>query len=190
VVKDYTQTVMLPGHTPLPALQNRLQPLLDRARSDLHTEGLPDRDISLHPSLDVRYRGQSFDLNVPFSPNWQQAFETRHRQTYGYHLPEGETEIVNLRVRAVGRLPTPRIPPAPIGDRDPAPARLGRRAVWLGHHPEQVPFYDGERLTPGNHIPGPALILLPDTTILLGPHDHARLDAYYNLLIDVGRGGE
>ena len=185
VVKDYSQTVMLPGNTPISNLQFQFSNLLTRARANLLAESISEDLIALYPQLDVRFRGQSYELTIPFTETWQDTFDETYRATYGYAPMDGELEIVNLRVHAVGRVPSPEIKPAPRGGSDPAPALLGTRAVYLDPAPRQIPVYDGERLTPGNQIPGPALVIRPDTTILLSPSDLAEVDSYHNLLIQI-----
>ena len=186
VVKDYVQTVMLPGDTPLPALETQLQPLRGQAQADVIAEGVAPEAISLQPLLDMRYQGQSYELTIPFGLNFQAAFHAAHRQTYGYDQPERPAEIVNLRLRATGQLPQPQLQPAVRQDSDPASARLTERPVVLADGPAQLPLYQGHRLQPGHHIDGPAIIVHPDTTIFIGPTDQLTMDPYRNLVIEVG----
>ena len=99
VVKDYVQTVMLPGETSFAELSALLAPLQAQGRDEVLAEGVAEADISLQPILDMRYRGQSYELMVPFSPDFRADFHALHAQTYSYsetHLP---LEIVNLRLR-------------------------------------------------------------------------------------------
>jgi N-methylhydantoinase A/oxoprolinase/acetone carboxylase beta subunit len=58
--------------------------------------------------------------------------------------------------------------------------------VVVGQGIQSVPHYWGNRLRPGHHVPGPAILVLDDTTVYLGPDDQATIDAYLNILIDVG----
>jgi N-methylhydantoinase A/oxoprolinase/acetone carboxylase beta subunit len=51
---------------------------------------------------------------------------------------------------------------------------------------QPVPHYWGNRLCPGHEISGPAILVLDDTTVYLGPTDHALIDTYSNILIEVG----
>ena len=55
---------------------------------------------------------------------------------------------------------------------------------------QRVPHYWGDRLRPGHEISGPAILVLDDTTVYIGPADHARIDAYLNILIQVGASNE
>ena len=185
IVKDYTRTVMLPGTTALSALEAAAQPLIQQGRADLLAEGVAENVLGVASSLDVRYQGQSFELTVPLTENWRAAFETEHERQYGYADPAMAVEIVNVRARAVGRVPSPQILPAPLEDENPASAWLADRPVTLVRDTRPIPHYLGERLRPGNRITGPALVLRSDTTILLDENATAIVDAFGQLIIDV-----
>lgn len=187
VVKDYSLTVMLPGETPLSELQSRLEPLAQRGREELLAEGVLPADIRLEQLIDVRYAGQSFELSVPFGPDYPAQFHQRHAQVYGYARPNAPLELVNLRVRAVGHVPAPQLSPQAIGDPDPAPALLEYRPVIFSAGTQRVPFYRFEALQPGNRLRGPAAIVRTDTTIFLEPGDTAEVDPYLNLRIAVSQ---
>ena len=187
VVKDYTQTVMLPGDTPPADLAARLRPIMARAAADLSAEGVDEKDVLIEPSLDLRYAGQSFELAVPFGPQTLDRFHQQHEHAYGCADPAAPVEVVNVRVRAVGRVPRPSLRRQPESAADPHAALIDRRPLFLAGGPATVPFYRGEALAPGNHIAGPAVVVRSDTTILLGPADRAVVDPYLNLVIEVGR---
>jgi N-methylhydantoinase A len=187
VVKDYVQTVMLPGDTPHPVLARHLEPLLQRGTQELLREGIGPEGITAEPLLDLRYQGQSYDLTVPFDQNVVGAFHQAHQRAYGYADPATPLEIVNVRVRAMGEVSPPILPMLPPGGPDPSPASLDRRPVTLAEGEVTVPFFRGEALQPGNRIIGPAVVVRSDTTILLDSQDRATVDAYQNLLIEVGR---
>jgi 5-oxoprolinase (ATP-hydrolysing) len=194
VVKDYTQTVMLPGDTPLPEITAGLAPLALRGRQEVRAEGVAETDILVEKFLDMRYAGQSFELTVPWLLDGQKVqadFHRLHQHTYGYAHPGAPLEIVNLRARATGKGQAPLLPPALVEDEDPSPALIGFRPVTLSqqqgqiHEPASLPFYSYELLRPGNIIQGPAIVVRADTTILIGPGDQARVDAYSNLIINI-----
>ena len=187
VVKDYTQTVMLPDDTPLADLLFSISRLLARARAEIAAEGFVEERIHLEPALDMRYRGQSYELTIPFSENFADNFHEIHRQTYGYLRPGARLEIVNLRVRATGVVQPPQIAAHPLGNPDPSVALIEHHPVVLASNQKIViPFYRGESLIPGNQIAGPAIIMRDDTTILIGLQDQARVDPYHNLHIRIG----
>jgi N-methylhydantoinase A len=186
VIKDYTQTIMLPGNTSLAEIGARFLPLEQRGRQEVQAEGIAAGSIRLERSLDMRCRGQSYELSVPFDENLIASFHRLHQQAYGYTRLEAPLEIVNLRLRAIGRVEPPVLQPRPSVGADSSPALLEHRPVIFPGGALRLPFYRGESLQPGNHISGPAAVVRADTTILLGSTDQADVDAYGNLLIAIG----
>ncbi|MBA4380006.1 MAG: 5-oxoprolinase, partial [Anaerolinea sp.] len=187
VIKDYTQTVMLPGDTPIAELAARLAPFAERGRLEVEEEGVTADRIRVERFLDMRYHGQSYELIVPFSEQVRATFHEIHQKTYGYARPEAPVEIVNLRLRAVGETTPPPLAPQPLNEADPTAALLDRREVVFNSGKVVTPFYRAESLRPGNLIAGPAVVVRADTTILLGPTDRAEVDAFGNLIIEVGK---
>jgi N-methylhydantoinase A len=190
VVKDYTQTVMLGDGVQAEALEAALRPLAERGTADLLAEGLAGEDVRIERLLDMRFRGQSYELSIPYTPgaDYRSAFHAAHQTAYGYDQPQAALEIVNVRVRAVGFVPPPPLEPLPYAGEDATAARLEQREVCIAVDRRQTaPFYRGEALQPGNRIQGPAVVLRSDTSIWLEPGDAAFVDGFLNLWIEVGR---
>lgn len=187
VVKDYVQTVMRPGSTPAAELEALIAPLAQRGQTEVQTEGVPAGQIALEKLLDMRYRGQSYELAVPLTPDFVAQFHAAHRQVYGHSEPAMPVEIVNLRLRAVGQLARPSLPVFAAADTT-ALEPFDRRPVVLAGGLAEVPFYRGPQLKPGHRIIGPAVVVQPDTTVFFAAGDILRVDKYQNLIIEVGRG--
>ena len=185
VVRDYSHTVMLPGETDRKTLAVHLAPLIARGRRDLEAEGIPEARIEIAASLDMRYQGQSFELSIPWSKELKPSFRRTHRRLYGYTNEDVPLEIVNVRVRATGSVSQPLFSQFLQAGPDPTPALLDHRPLLLDEVERRTPFYQGSALRPGNRIVGPAVVLRPDTTVLLGPRDRAMVDRFLNLLIKV-----
>ncbi|MBT9292117.1 hydantoinase/oxoprolinase family protein [Hyphomicrobiaceae bacterium 22] len=164
----------------------------------LAAEGLPAAARRLTRTVDMRYRGQNYELPVtlpdgPLGPATLDAlargFEALHRERYGF-LAEGETiQIVTARIEAAGLVPKARFEPRSDAGPDASAALTGRRDVWM---PEAggfvaTPVYARERLAPGNRIEGPAIIEQMDTTTVVLPGMTARVDAYETLILEDGR---
>lgn len=200
-IRDYSQTVMLPAGPEAPQL---LEPVFSRLETqgleDLQREGFEPEQIQVQRFLDMRYRGQSYELTVPWPEAGRadasyperlveqllQDFHQVHRQAYGYVRPQAPVEIVTARLRAAGPAAPPALAPAPLQGPDPSPAFIERRLVRLPGGPIEVPFYRWESLQPGNVIRGAAAVVRADTTLWTGPHDEAWVDPYENLIIRVG----
>jgi N-methylhydantoinase A len=183
---DYVHTVMLPNETSFERLESHTTAMVQQGNDDLRREGIAPELAVITRTLDVRYVGQSFDLQVPLTPQFRQAFDRVHQEAYGYCQPGAFIEIVNVRVRAIGRVTPPLIPRQPLGSADPSAAKWEERPVVVGQGIHRVPHFWGSRLRPGHHVSGPAILVLDDTTVYLGPDDQATVDAYSNIIIDVG----
>lgn len=183
VIKDYSLTVMLPGETPTTRILDVFSEIEQKGHQDMHNEGFASENINLKRTLDLRYLGQSFELNIPFSDDYLANFHRTHHDVYGYSRPEAEVELVNIRLRAIGKIEAPTITPLPLGNDRPDQAYLEEREVFLSDKPELIPLFQGEFLIHGNSVPGPAIIVRKDTTILLLKNDSLVVDRFGNLII-------
>jgi N-methylhydantoinase A len=186
VIKDSVQTVMLAGSTPIDKLEELVTPLVDQGLRELQQEGISKDRITLHKQLDIRYEGQGYELTVPLTVEFAQSFHAAHMKTYGHSAPDSPIEIANVRLRAIGSVPRPPFPRAPLGTEDPAEASLGqRRFVQVSGRASPEPFYQGDQLKPGHVLRGPAMIVYKDTTVFLPLGDRARVDEYFNLIVEI-----
>ena len=148
----------------------RLDALERRAR-----RAMPDGEIER--SADVRYCGQSYELNVAWTKNLARAFHRRHKNIYGYATPAREIEIVTLRVRA--RRKTPRLRWKTTSGSS-GPASTVRR-IWLNGAWQNVRVLSRDEVTRKPKA-GPALILDYGSTTLVPPAWSYHLD-HGNLLL-------
>jgi N-methylhydantoinase A len=186
--RDFVQTVMLSGETRSAELAGQFSALEAEGRRILEAEGVPTELVEIVRELDLRYRGQSYELTVPLSDEFRAEFDRAHHQAYGYSDTALPLEIVNLRLRASGQLDKPQLVEEALSPADPAAAFLGGRQIHLGGVEPvrgQVSTFDAAALRPGNRVTGPALVVYPDTTILLPSGDRALMDGYRNLIIEV-----
>ena len=184
---DCVKTVMLNGDTPYEELEQVIRPLMHQASTDLATQGIDLADSHVFGELDVRYQGQSFELTVPFIPDFRATFEALHEQRYGYSNELASLDIVNVRVCAVGTTNPPPVSRYPKGTIDPSSAFMVDRRLVLSSGTLRVPQYDRANLYPGMVIPGPSVIMQDDTTILLLESDRADIDEFANILVEVGQ---
>jgi N-methylhydantoinase A len=166
-VRDYAAGVL--GHD---NIESNFEALEKRARRE-------SRTASIQRSADLRYRGQSYELNVPWtSPrSAYAAFHREHARIYGYSLPEREVEVVTIRVRARVTLAKPRIVRPTM--------RKGAaefRRVWISGSWRRVPVWNREQLTKTPRS-GPVLVLDYGSTALVPPGWQFYVDRAGNLLI-------
>lgn len=192
LVKDYAQTIMQRAHTLTQAeLDRRFAPLEARARAEMILDGVGEPQ--LQRSMDMRYVGQSFEINVPAShlPPLASQFHNLHAQRYGHAHPTAPVECVTLRVRAIGPMPRPVFEPLPAGEADPSPAHVGNSDVWFeptggarGLTPYPTPLYQRDLFRAGNQLAGPALIFQLDATTVIPPGWVGVVDGWGNLLLE------
>jgi N-methylhydantoinase A len=186
LLKDYVQTVMLPGDTFLEELEQRFKPLVERGMEELCGQGVPVNRVSLFQEVDMRYVGQGYEISVPLKRDFERAFHDLHKKRYGHSSPGIPVEIVSLRLRAVGTVPKPTLQRENLGSQDPSQALLDYRPVVLVEGKiEETPFFTGEDLRPGNILTGPAVVVYQDTTVYLAEGDRAWVDEGRNLVVEV-----
>ena len=159
----------------------------------LSDSGFALSELDFERVLELRYVGQQWPLAVPASvldvARIRADFEARHARQYGHYQPDGEIEIVHLRLAGIGRLR--RVPPPAHGLTKTQPVPYAHRSLYLDAQTgfATVPVYDGNQLRPGQNLDGPALIEERNTTILIGHRDHLEVDAGDNFLISVAARG-
>ena len=185
VVKDYSRTVVwsVSDKPPLRKLEKEFAVLRRRAETAFRDEAWQGT-IHFDRSLDMRYRGQGYELNVPFSSGLIRAFHRAHQLRYGYTYEGREVELMTLRLRA--RIRTPRVAlneptrvtPAPQVEKIPV-THAGQRIKAFLH--------DRAALGVGRKYSGPAIITEYSGTTFVLPKMHFWLDRAGNLVIETTR---
>jgi N-methylhydantoinase A len=106
VIKDYSRTLLwrVAGTLPVTKLEAEFGLLEKVAKKSFAEEGWAGA-IRIQRSLDVRYGGQGYELNVPYAKTLISGFRREHKRRYGYEYADRELEFVTLRVRASLRSP-------------------------------------------------------------------------------------
>ncbi|MBP2365876.1 hydantoinase/oxoprolinase family protein [Pseudonocardia parietis] len=176
---DYVQSVSTTlGDADLDRLTRIWREMAGSGRETLHGEGIGDPSISYEPSLDMRYAGQWFEINVPVdevsitSPDRQQLAELFHAQhdvLFGYRDESQQVEVLNIRMTAVGATPRPALDTAELGAELVDDPQIGERPIWSPQQRRMVPgrVLDGHRMAPGARLSGPAVIELGTTSIVV-----------------------
>jgi N-methylhydantoinase A len=138
----------------------------------------------------MRYRGQAYNLTVPFAGRpttaaaiaaAEAAFEDQHRRLYDYTPTVTETEIVTLRLRAVARI-------AAIDWADDEPARTaadgGRRRVWSGGSWGQWRMFHRDSLAAGDAIGPETVVEQEDATVVVPAGWYGRVGAAGTIVLE------
>jgi N-methylhydantoinase A len=183
VVKDYSRTVMVKAvGLDLKAVERKFAALERQAARDLAGEGFSAGRVKLVRSVAMRYTGQSFEIDVGWSKSFDARFHAAHGERYGYSDKSRPTEIVSLRVKAVGVTEKPRLrKSASGGPRRVKPAYTAR--VYLSDRAVETPVYRREDLSAGVKLKGPAIITEYSSTTLVPADRSVEVDPWLNLLI-------
>lgn len=183
---DLVQTFRAPLETlNAEELNRRFLPLEVQVAGPLRAEGYGPEAITLARSLDLRYLGQNYELEVPWRGDpsqLRQDFQTLHRRLYAYATGEA-IECVNLRVRALVRTEEVHLPEwNGSGGGQPFSEH---RAYFPETGETALPVYRRDDLAPQQTLKGPALVEDPWATTLIYPGQRGQLDRFGNLLIEV-----
>ncbi|KIC84830.1 hydantoinase/oxoprolinase family protein, partial [Pantoea agglomerans] len=171
-------------------LASEAEALQQRACGWLAQEHGSDMPYSLQFSADMRYRGQSFEIDVPLEANWlaqadftalHDAFDRQHQQLFGHCDPQAPVQLINLRLVIASPTPKPVINPlAPATE--PVPVLKQTRA-WIDGGWHQVDLVLRSALRAGHQLSGPVIIAQDDCTTCVPPGMGVTVDSFGNLLI-------
>jgi N-methylhydantoinase A len=197
LVTDVHQTRRVTRITPLATaaaaeLERIFSAMEHSASAELVQENFARERLTTLRSAAMRYRGQSYEVDVPVATLKNDAdiallsnrFHQAHQRRYG-HMAESEAiEIVNFQVTAIGRIPKPNVigVAAPSEAEPPTPHEL-RPVYFDPQTPTLVPVFSRTALAPGTIIEGPAVIEEKTSTIVLYPNQRGRIDGYLNVEI-------
>jgi len=161
------------------------------ARAPLALAGVDAATVLVRRFVEMRYRGQGYEIEVPAPPGrpdaaWLAAliaaFEDVYRAWYR-HVPRGlPMEAVTWRLRAQSPAPSLPAPRPPAAGR---PVPKGERPIWIpaARRFETVPVWDRYALGPGWRTAGPAVIEEVESTLVVTPAFEAVVDAGLNVVL-------
>ncbi len=191
---DYVRTllVQLEGLDPA-ALEGFFSDLENKALSQMSRDGLRRPQVTVFRSAEIRLIGQGYGLEVSV-PNGhltrrdlkriEGSFRELYSNKYGY-APDDPTEVVNLRVSAVGNRPSAELPARERAGVEAEHAIKATRPVFFSGQSVETTIYDGYQLEFGNRVKGPGIIELRDSTAVVLPGQSAEMDRYGNLIVEL-----
>ena len=189
VVKDYSRSVLMnvAGKLPRTPLDQVFSALEKQAAADFHQEAWKGK-VYLHRTIDLRYRGQGYELNLPFTRNLLSDFHQEHHRRYGYANPERDVELVTLRLRATLRTKKAHVGTVAFGR--PSRANLGSIAapkapVLFDGKKFNTAIYSRDELQPGKKYSGPAIVTEYSATTVVPPNKSFHVDPAANLIVTI-----
>ena len=186
VVKDFSRTVLRRVASKLPRaeLEKEFRKLDAAAQKEFKAEEWSGKLVHKR-SLDLRYRGQGYELNVPAAGDVAARFHDEHQRRYGYHHAGREIEIVTLRLRSSLPMSHPKVtstvrksPAVRMVPVERAPVIFQTRTII-------TPVHERAHLSANHTLKGPAVITEYSATTVIPPQKAFRLDAQGNLIIAV-----
>jgi N-methylhydantoinase A len=189
---DFVRTYIQPlDLVDLEFVQHALDEFERQGRALLQREGIAPENQQFLRALDMRLKGQSFELKVPLDPGTigvrhlgraVDAFHELHARTYGSSFPAEPVEIVNLRLTAHGIIPKPQLRRAEEpsdGDTSAQRALKGDRRVCFEAADgfASTPIYDRYALAAGARVVGPAILEEFDSTVVIHPGYEGVIDS-------------
>ena len=187
IVKSYSQTILLKAksETTYGELLQKFKNMEDRARREMMKEGFKLPEILFQRTLDMRYEGQSYEINVAFDELFGENFTRAYTRRFGYQSTQDTIEVVNLRLNARVSPPKPATYKEKRHEPEASKAIINRRKVVIEGNTHEVTVYDRDLLQHGNMVDGPAIIVEYSATTLIPPGFICQVDEYGNLLIEV-----
>jgi N-methylhydantoinase A len=185
VVKDYSRTVLwrVSHEIPLAKLNREFSALEQASAQDLAREGW-DGTPRFNRTVDLRYRGQGYELNLPLTRSLLGEFEAEHRQRYGYTHAKREIEIVTLRLRAALKSSRSHAAAAALRGKVSRRSASETRVVFDGKK-MKTKIYTREEPGARKTFRGPAIVTEYSATTVVPPGKTFRVDDVGNLIIAV-----
>ena len=181
VIKDQSRTVMFTNnHQQIARLGKVFGEMEREATKVLRAEGFPRSRQRHERAFAMRYRGQSFELEVQNTKgDLAAAFHRLHRERYGYAQEQSEIEIVSARVRSFGVVD--KLAQQKLSRGKAKPSR--RVTAYFDGRKTDVAYYERHELAAGVNLQTPCIVAEYSATTLIPAEAKARVDDFGNLLI-------
>ena len=185
VVKDYSRTVLwrVADQLPFQRLDQEFALLQEQAQEDFRAEHWQG-SLEHRLSVDVRYRGQGYELNTLYTRGLRDAFRREHERRYGYSYAKREIELVTLRLRSSMKSAQAESAGArmDLGAR-PVTGSVERVPVVFNARKLRTTIYDRDSLPPGKKLTGPAIVTEYSATTVIPVGKQFWIDHQRNLVI-------
>lgn len=190
---DYVTTIAANEETAdVKMLEQSFAAMEAQGKNQLLAQRLAPENIRLARSADLRYEGQSYELNTPLpdgpltAQKLRQVIDTFHKlhyQVYAYGSVDEKVEFINLRLTAIGLAPEVKLRSAQSANKGGA-VKDRRRVYFFDHGFVDSPILDRAKLSPGDTLAGPCLVEEIASTTVIPPGARAQTDAYGSLIIE------
>jgi N-methylhydantoinase A len=194
VIKDYSYTIMVQEKDAnYDEIMSHFAPLIEKGRKDLIFEGVHEENIFYEYFLDMRYKGQSHEITIPFDKDFVETFHNYHERFFGYKNMDKSTEIVNIRLRCRGFLEKPEVKSESLQSKELDKEAIidTKDVIFYSLEPVKTKIINREMLNPGNEFNGPAIVVEYTSTIVIPPNWNVKVDKFGNMVLNkIGESNE
>ncbi|KAF9898987.1 hypothetical protein BX616_003390 [Lobosporangium transversale] len=165
----------------LPAIKERVKCLVDQCHKELESQGFEKDHIECEIYLNLRYDGTDCAL-MTLKPqaeddwNFSSAFVENYKYEFGFHLPDRDIIVDDIRIRSIGKSAQSsilsvqeEIKNLKVKPVDPSLAEETTSIYFEGGRNDKTPIYLLEKLPVGVSIEGPAIVMDANSAILIQP---------------------
>ena len=188
---DFIRTIMIDvSEDTLLGIKKVVDELEAEAENWLRAEQGFDGKSELLWSADMRYRGQSYEIETSLDKNWlnsidinsiSTAFHKAHHEIYEHSDLDAEIQIVNLRLVISGDVPKPQFLTHSEKIKHLEPSKTHK--IYIEGKEYDASLFDRVDLEAGHYFAGPAIISQDDTTTIVLPEFDVKVDKFKNLII-------
>lgn len=197
---DYTRTARsISTNLDVDAIRSALEDMERLAFDRLREEGFDEGQIQLRRMVDARYLNQVHEITIPVPSGDITAdllagvadtFHDEHRKQFTYEIPGAKIEYLHWRVSAVGNTEATQSRPAATAEGTPPSPQLERPAFVDGEgSPAMTRVYDAESIKESMSVTGPAIVVSPVTTLVIGRGEALSRHRSGALLVDIAAAG-
>ncbi len=185
------------GQFDLDGVNRVLSDLEEKALNDMREEGFPEGTVSLTRFADAKYPSQIHELTIPVPgtgpltaadiPAMAQEFHALHERMFTYNVVDSSVDLFHWRVIAHRAVSAPAAPAQEPSKNDASGLQKGTRRVYFADINEyrDTPIYDGDRLSFGMQVNGPAVVEQMNTTIVVFPGQKLSVNRFGDFELDL-----
>ncbi|MBI2319618.1 MAG: hydantoinase/oxoprolinase family protein [Betaproteobacteria bacterium] len=191
--EDYARSFVARCATLNPEDMNRLyEDMENEARESFKTIGVPEKDLTLKRTADMRYVGQFHEVetDVPDGrltraevDDAVAAFARKHEALFTFAMPWQAVEVLALRLKAVAAKAPFQLREIERGPKDPSAALKRRRKCRFDGVDVDTPVYDGDKILAGNLLEGPAVVEESTMTVVVPKGFQCEVDRFKNYVL-------
>lgn len=191
---DFSESFMAPANTTNPSdIEAAFARLENTAVERLRHEGVGDKDIIIHRTVEMMYQGQwrSLSVQAPATvdsiDSLVEGFHSEHLREYNFRRDDAPVSIFRVAISATGVVPKAKLKKYAL--ESSSPANSTKREVWFNSHSHVADVYNRTELSAGTKLNGPVIVEQFDSTVFVPPGAHAEIDEYLNILIHIEEAG-